>query len=36
VRESAFGTKRTLPPCRTMSAFAGKVDINEQQSDVCF
>jgi hypothetical protein len=24
---SASGTKRTLPPCRTMSAFGGKADI---------
>jgi hypothetical protein len=28
VHESAYGTKRTLPPCRTMSAFGGKADID--------
>jgi len=27
LHESAFGTKRTLAPRRTISAFAGKADI---------
>jgi hypothetical protein len=27
VHESAYGTKRTLPPCRTMSAFGSEADI---------
>jgi phosphoribosylcarboxyaminoimidazole (NCAIR) mutase len=31
---AGFGTKRTLPPCRTMSAFGGKADVNERQSHV--
>jgi hypothetical protein len=29
-------TNRTLPPCRTMSAFGGKTDMGGRQSDVCF
>jgi hypothetical protein len=36
VAMSAFGTKRTLPPCRTMSAFGGKADIAESERYVCF
>jgi hypothetical protein len=28
VHESASGTKRTLSPCRTMSAFGGKADMD--------
>jgi class 3 adenylate cyclase len=31
---SAFGTKRTLPPCRTMSAFGGKADMKRTWRDV--
>ena len=36
VHEFAFGPKRTLPPCRAMSAFGGKADISGRQSNVCF
>jgi len=27
---SAFGTKRTLPPCQAMSPFGGKADIDRR------
>lgn len=33
---SAIGTKRTCPLGLAMSAFGGKADINERQSDVRF
>jgi hypothetical protein len=33
---SAIGTKRTSEITQLMSAFGGKADMNERQSDVCF